>query len=322
MKTFTIGANDAGQRLDKFLQKAVPRLPQSLLYKSLRIKRIKVNGKRAEISLRLQPGDRVDLYLNDEFFEAERTAQGPLAFLQAPPQLDIVYEDEQILLVDKKAGLCVHEDNDGTVDTLIHRIQHYLYDKGEYRPEQELSFAPALCNRIDRNTCGIVIAAKTAEALRILNEKIKAREVRKFYLCGAVGILTPREATLTAYLRKQEDSSTVEVFDHPAPEAKSIRTRYRVLATSAENSLVEVELLTGRTHQIRAHLAHVGHPLLGDGKYGLNRINRRYGVKTQLLYSYKLRFDWQTDAGVLNHLKGREFRVKQVWFAEDFAERF
>lgn len=322
MKTITIGKNDAGQRLDKFLQKAIPRLPQSLLYKSLRLKRIKVNGKRAEINLRLQPGDRIDLYLNDEFFEDTAADREAFSFLKAPPLVDIVYEDDQILLADKKPGLCVHEDNDGTVDTLIHRIQHYLYDKGEYHPEEELSFAPALCNRIDRNTGGIVIAAKTAEALRILNEKIKQREVRKFYLCAVSGIPNPQEATLSAYLRRQENSSRVEVFDHPVPDARSIYTRYRVVDISAENALLEVELLTGRTHQIRAHMAHVGHPLLGDGKYGQNRLNRRYGVKTQLLYSYKLRFDWETDAGILNYLKDRKFQVKKVWFAEKFAECF
>lgn len=321
MKTFLIGVNDAGQRLDKFLTKAVPRLPQSLLYKSLRTKRIKVNGKRAEIGLRLQSGDRVDLYLNDEFFTTE-PASHPLSFLSVPCALDILYEDANLLLVNKPAGLCVHEDNDGAVDTLIQRILHYLYERGEYRPAQELSFVPSLCNRIDRNTSGIVIAAKNAEALRILNEKIRSREVRKFYLCVAAGIIRPRQALLSAFLLRDPDSSTVEILDHPAPQARSIRTRYRVLQESAENSLLEVELLTGRTHQIRAHMAHIGHPLLGDGKYGVNRLNRKFGVSTQLLCSYKLQFDWQSDAGILNYLKGRTYQVPHVWFAEEFQARF
>lgn len=321
MKAFVIGVNDAGQRLDKFLTKAVPRLPQSLLYKSLRTKRIKVNGKRAEIGLRLQSGDRVELYLKDEFFETDPAGHS-LAFLSVPSALDILYEDTNLLLVNKPAGLCVHEDNDGTIDTLIHRILHYLYDRGEYHPEQELSFVPSLCNRIDRNTSGIVIAAKNAEALRILNEKIKSREVRKFYLCVATGILHPKQALLSAFLLRDPDSSTVKILDHPAPQARSIRTRYRVLQESAENSLLEVELLTGRTHQIRAHMAFIGHPLLGDGKYGVNRLNRKFGVSTQLLCSYKLQFDWQSDAGSLNYLKGRTCEVSSVWFAEEFQSRF
>ena len=191
MKEFVIGQNDAGQRLDRFLAKSVPLLPASLAQKYIRIKRIKLNGGRAERDSRLQKGDVLQLYINDEFFEAPREDN---AFLTvAVPKLHIVYEDANILLVDKRPGLAVHP-HDGAEygRTLIDHIQAYLYAKREWRPREENSFAPALCNRIDRNTGGIVIAAKTAEALRILNQKIKDRELDKRYLCIVHGTPKPR----------------------------------------------------------------------------------------------------------------------------------
>ncbi|MDE5578154.1 MAG: RluA family pseudouridine synthase, partial [Oscillospiraceae bacterium] len=171
MKEFIINVNDAGQRLDKFVVKAVPRLPQSMMYKAIRNKRIKLNGKRAEISSRLREGDTVQMYLNDEFFDNAPETE----FMSVTSALNVLYEDENILLLDKKNGMVVHEDNDNTADTLINRVKRYLYEKGEYDPDAENSFAPALCNRLDRNTGGIVIAAKNAESLRILNQKIRDR---------------------------------------------------------------------------------------------------------------------------------------------------
>lgn len=315
MKTFIIGENDKDQRLDKFLQKAVPLLPKSLLYKSIRTKRIKVNRKRCELSYRLQLGDQVDLYLNDEFFVS---GEDEKLFLQVSDQIDVVYEDAQILLVNKPQGLVVHEDNENTVDTLIHRVQHYLYNKGEFDPAEEQSFAPALCNRIDRNTCGIVIVAKTAAALRILNEKIKNRELVKKYLCILCGTPEKKQGTMTHYLEKISSENRVVLYDKPRPNAKTAITQYRVLASNGELSLAEVDLKTGRTHQIRAHMAYLGHPLLGDGKYGNNAHNRKYNMKHQALCSYKLRFAFKTDAGELNYLNGREFTVKDVWFQREF----
>ena len=314
MKTFIIGENDQNQRLDKFLQKSVPLLPKSLLYKSIRKKRIKVNGKKCELNYKLCQGDRLDLYLNDEFFS--KTEE--LSFLSVPSSISVVYEDEQILLVNKPQGLVVHEDNDNTLDTLIHRVQHYLYEKGEYRPEQELSFAPALCNRIDRNTCGIVIVAKTAEALRIMNEKIKQREITKKYLCLVLGTPSPKRATLTHYLEKDASMNKVRLYEQPPPNAKPAITQYRVLESRNGLSLVEVDLKTGRTHQIRAHMAYIGHPLLGDGKYGIHAENKKYGYKHQALCSYQLTFSFRSDAGALQYLDRKTFTVQNIWFVDEF----
>lgn len=315
MKEIMIRTNDAGQRLDKFLTKAFPNLPQAMMYKSIRKKDIKLNGKRCEISTRLQEGDRLTMYLKDEFFQ---TAPKEYDFLKAPLKLEIVYEDENLLLLDKKPGLIVHPDETYHFDSLIARVQHYLYQKGEYNPEAENAFAPALINRIDRNTGGIVMAAKNAETLRIMNQKVKDRELQKRYLCIVYGHMEQPEALLTGYLEKNEAQNRVYISQKPSPGAKSIRTRYRVLEEKSKFSLLEVELLTGRTHQIRAHLASVGHPLAGDGKYGTNAVNRETGFRFQALYSYKLKFTFTTPAGLLEYLNGREATAKEVWFLKEF----
>lgn len=315
MKSFTINRNDSGQRLDKFVTKSVPLLPKTLLYKYIRIKRIKVNGKRAEISTRLQENDVVEMYINDEFFEA---APQKYDFLKSSKNLNIVYEDENIILCDKKAGVLCHPDDKEYNDTLIDRIKRCLYEKGEFNPDSEISFVPALVNRIDRNTGGIVIAAKNAESLRILNQKMKDRELHKFYLCIVHGTPKAKSGLLEGYLHKNEDKNIVKISKTQFGDSKEIRTKYSVLDSKNGLSLIEVELLTGRTHQIRAHFASIGHPLLGDGKYGTNAQNKKYGYKKQCLYSYKLVFDFKSDAGILEYLNGREFTVQDVWFKDAF----
>ena len=309
--------NDAGRRLDSYLSKSLPNLPKALMYKYIRKKRIKVNSKRAEINTRLCEGDLVELYINDEFFEKSETRYD---FLSASKSLDIVYEDENIILLNKKAGLLSHPDNSEYIDTLITRAKRYLFEKGEYDPENEMSFSPALVNRIDRNTSGIVIAAKTAEALRVLNQKMKDREIHKYYLCVLHGVPKEKSGILEGYLEKNESKNKVFISKGQKDNSKLIRTKYRVLKSKNNFSLVEVELLTGRTHQIRAHFASIGHPLLGDGKYGKNELNKKSGLKKQCLCSYKLIFDFTTDAGSLEYLNGREFEIKNVWFRDGFDE--
>ena len=308
MHEVIVGKNDSGQRLDKFLSKAFPDIPQSLLYKSVRTKKIKVNRKRADPRQMLSEGDCLQLFLAPEFFGREDDAGRMLAAMK--PNISVLYEDENILLLDKPAGVSVHEDEGNRTNNLLVHLQAYLYQRGEYDPAAEQSFAPALCNRIDRNTAGIVIAAKNAEALRVMNEKIKKREIDKFYLCAVHGMPRERTATLSGWLLRNEETKTVRIFkDNPPKGALSIRTRYEVLAAQDGLSLLRVELLTGRTHQIRAHLSSIGHPLLGDGKYGKNAADRAIGYHHQALIAYRLRFSFKGEPTVLDYLNGKEFSL-------------
>ena len=316
MKEFVIGKNDAGQRLDRFVGKTVPLLPDSLLQKYIRLKRIKLNGKGSKRDTRLSEGDCVQLYINDEFFEKPREENSYLKV--GKPRITIVYEDENILLADKKPGVLCHSAGQWDYNTLIANIQAYLAQKGEWHPGEENAFAPALCNRIDRNTGGIVIAAKNAEALRIINEKIKLREIEKYYLCAVHGRPNPSSGTLENYLFKDAVKNRVYVKSRSEPGAKTAVTEYRTLRSKGPLSLVECRLLTGRTHQIRAQMAYAGWPLLGDGKYGSERFNKNYTETGQALYSYKLLFSFPTDAGILNYLRGREFTVDSVDFVEKY----
>ncbi len=316
MRELTIGKNDAGQRLDRFISKSLPLLPPALLQKYIRIKRIKCNGARCERSQRLCEGDVLQLYINDEFFEQPREDNLFLTLFQ--PKLDILYEDENLLLLDKRPGLVVHADETEKVNTLINHVQAYLYQKREWNPRWENAFTPALCNRIDRNTGGIVIAAKNAETLRIINDKIRDREITKKYLLITLGQVKPAEGKIECFLRKDEAKKLVSVYHHPVPDGKSAVTLYRTLQNKGELSLVEAELLTGRTHQIRASFADLGHPLLGDGKYGRGDVNRRYGETRQALYSYYLSFDFTTPSGLLDYLQGKSFQVETVPFVKKY----
>ena len=318
----TIGKNDAGQRLDRFLSKALPLLPPALAQKYIRIKRVKVNGGRAQRDQRLREGDVLQLYINDEFFD--KPSEENMFLTLFKPRLTVVYEDEHLLLADKPQGLVVHADETEKVNTLINHIQAYLYQKREWNPRWENAFTPALCNRIDRNTGGIVIAAKDAEALRDMNRLIREDQLSKFYLCLCHGSMERPAATLHGYLAKDSARNLVRVEDHPFPGAREIITKYRVLDTRGKGadavSLLQVELVTGRTHQIRAHLAHIGHPLLGDGKYGINRADRQEGFKYQALYAWRLDFDIPGDGGSLAYLRGRSFRLNpaDIWFTKGY----
>ncbi len=304
MRSITVNNNDGGQRLDKFLSKTFRALPAALMYKFLRKKRIKVNGKRAEGGLLLSEGDLVELYIPDEFFES---APGKETVI-AKPRLNIIYEDDNIIILSKKPGQLVHEGDGGDdADTLILHLKSYLIGKGEYVPEEENSFAPALCNRIDRNTGGIVIAAKNAHSLREMNEMIKSSMIDKRYLCAVHGKPEKNSAVLEAHLFKNTKTKTVRVSAEPSRGSKPIKTGYKVIDYNGELdlALLEVRLYTGRTHQIRAHMEYLGHPLLGEGKYGHSRDDKRLSYRHQALYSYKLRF--LDGVGELSYLSGKEF---------------
>ena len=318
-KSYTVGKNDADQRLDKFLTKTVKALPQSMLYKALRTKKIKVNRKRAEPGQRLVEGDVIELYLKDDFFLGDKPEE---SFKAVNPTLKIAYEDGNIIICNKRPGLIVHSDDKEDVNTLINQIKAYLYQKGEYIPDEENSFAPALCNRIDRNTGGLVIAAKNAQALRFMNEKIKNDELIKRYVCAVKGVPTNKSDTLKGYLIKDHEANQVTVYkERPTKgEVRTIITKYAVLKEKNGNALCEVELVTGRTHQIRAHMASIGHPLLGDGKYGVNRDEKKQGYKFQALYSRYIRFNFKEENAEFSYLDGKEISIPmdQIWFTQDF----
>ncbi len=314
MQKFILNKNDAGQRLDKFLTKSLKGIPMSLMYKYIRKKRVKVNGKRAKENHILAEGDVIELYIPDEFTKS-KADNSEFDKIKALPV--VIYEDENIIICDKRAGMLSHTGDKGENgsaaiperDTLIFLIRAYLYNKGEYDPSDEASFAPALANRLDRNTGGLVIAAKNAEALREMNRLIREGCVDKRYLCAVHGRPSPSSATLRGFLFKNSKTKTVTVYQTQRQGAKEIITTYKTQKYSKEKdlSLLEVHLETGRTHQIRAHLASIGHPLLGEGKYAQNKEDRALGYKYQALYSYHLSFN--VSDGPLSYLDKKVFEA-------------
>lgn len=301
MKSFLINGNDSGQRIDKFITKSMPRMPKSMMYKLIRKKDIKINGKRCEISTVLHEGDTVTIYVKDDLSAVKKH---DLSFLAAPSDLDIVFEDKNIIVVFKDTGIDSHSGSDSS-DTLIDRIKHYLYDKKDYTPEQENSFAPALCSRLDRNTSGLVTAAKNAAALREINSAIRNDNVRKIYHCVCISPPPKDSDIISAYHLKDSSENLALISDFPETGYKPIKTGYKVLGRNGRLTLLEVILFTGRTHQIRAHLAHIGAPILGDGKYGDPAANKRFGIFSQQLCAFSLEFEMPENSPLfyLNHLK-------------------
>lgn len=281
MRELTVNENDAGQRVDKFIKKTLKQLPQNLMYKYIRSKKIKVNRKRCTIDQKLKAGDVLQCYIPEEFFDQPIDYR----FLKASRDLKVVYEDEHVLIVDKPAGLLVHSDQPDDHDTLIDRIQAYLYDQQIYQPAQEHSFAPALVNRIDRNTSGLVLAAKDAASLRELNQLMKDRNIDKRYLCIVEGVLSKEQDALCMYHQKQDDNHA-EISMTPKDGYKEVRMDYRILDTADAYSLIEVQLHTGKSHQIRACFSALNHPLMGDVKYGAKPTAWKY----QALCAYSLTF--------------------------------
>ena len=314
MKEFTITAADDGRKLDKWLIREMPTVGMGMRQKLFRNKCFKLNGKHVKGDAKLAKGDVLQIYAGDELFEKPRKEDPFLSKIQ--PRLSILFEDENIIIADKRPGLMAHPDAHEKVNTLITHAQAYLYQKGQYEPGRD--FQPALCNRIDRFTGGIEIIAKTEAAMKVLNQKIRDREVEKHYYCIALGSFQKKSGMFENYIVKSPEMKKVQVSERMVPGGQKAQTRYRVLAGRDGMSLVECELLTGRTHQIRAQMAHSGHPLLGDNQYGDRRRNEKYGRSFQALYAYRLKFAFTTDAGPLNALNGKEFVAPEVRFIEEY----
>ena len=306
MKEFVINENDSGQRIDRFITKLMPRLPKSMMYKGLRRNCVKLNGRHVrDGSVFVEEGDLIALYFKDEFFEPEKV------FLYVKPNLDIVYEDDNLIIVNKSVGVVSHADEQGTAVTLIDMIKSYLYENNEYDPVSEKSFSPSLCNRLDRNTGGLVIAAKNAMALRSMNELIRGHKVHKYYMAIAEGYL-PERGSLRGWTVREDKITSV--IDSPVPGAKQVLLDYRVIKHGGGYSLIEVELHTGRTHQIRAQFSAAGYPLAGDTKYGGHGTSFR-----QALRSVRLEFRGIEPESALSYLNGTKVSVAPQ-FEKEFED--
>lgn len=294
MKDLNIRTNEAGQRLDKFLGKYLAQAPKSFLYKMMRKKNITLNGKKASGREILSEGDQVKLFLSDEtigkFSGTETVDIRPATEKTGRPELNILYEDDQTIFINKPAGMLSQKAKSGDI-SLVEYLISYLLDSGQIQQEELRTFRPSICNRLDRNTSGIVAAGKTLAALQELSTLFRERTLQKYYLCLVKGNVTEGKR-ISGYLSKDARTNTVRVCQEKQEDSAFIETEYRPLASGGNVTLLEVHLITGKTHQIRAHLASEGHPIAGDYKYGdrafNDRLKKQYGLCAQLLHSARL----------------------------------
>lgn len=296
MKEYIIGKNEANQRLDKYLHKLLKEASNGFLYKMLRKKNITLNGKKAEGTEKLQEGDHVKLFLSDETFLkfAGHPAKsiGELNVKLKPVSLSVVYEDEDILIINKPQGMLSQKAKPSDVSANEY-ILDYLLENGSLTNEDLRTFKPSICNRLDRNTSGLLIAGKSLPGLQEMAECLKDRSMKKYYRCIVKGTVTEKKK-ITGYLKKDEGSNQVQIYSKEVPESKYIETEYTPIESCGKITLLEVHLITGRTHQIRAHLASIGHPIAGDEKYGDHNWNvtlrKKYNIRGQMLHAYRLEF--------------------------------
>lgn len=315
MGSITITANEANQRLDRFLRKYFKDMPLSEIYKLMRKKAVKVNGHKAQENYRLAEGDVLEIH----FLVSEKKA---VPVKEAGTDFSIVYEDDNILLVDKPPELIIHPDIKHKENTLVDQVLYYLYKNGKYDPESQKTFKPAAVNRLDLNTGGIVMFAKNYESLQNLNEMVRMRMIEKYYLCIVKGSME-KDTEIKAYLIKDQEKNIVKISYDREEDSKEIHTKIRVIKNAGKYTLLEINLITGRSHQIRAQLSNMGHPLIGDRKYGDPRENKYFRdvfkLSNQFLYAYKISFD--KTLGNLKYLEGLQYTVKLPYAYDLIAQK-
>lgn len=309
MRQFTVPLRFDNQRIDAFLFDRLPGVPASVLYKAFRKRSVKVDGQRVKESFRLILGQQVELYIPEEYLNGSEKGEPDGKSALVP----IVYEDDYLLVVSKPQGMPVHQDQNDETLVLDSYLHNYLRQRDGIPYEEGF---PALCHRIDRNTGGLVVLAKDPQTLKVMLDKFRLHEIRKVYTCLVNGIPEKSSSELTGYLKKDSLKSRVTIFDHPVKGSEPIVTRYRELKKLEGFSLLEVELITGKTHQIRAHLAYIGHPLVGDGKYGINKVNQSLKVKWQALWAKKVTFDFSSSSGHMDYLKGKTVTLPSIPWEE------
>ena len=343
MQTLTVTQNEAGQRLDKLLTKYLNQAGKGFIYKMMRKKNITLNGKKCDGSERLEEGDQVKLFLSDETIEkfsvpdmggyakqpGDQSSTGASSHekrekargkggehqgsrdREGGRRLDIVYEDQHILVVNKPSGMLSQKAKDSDM-SLNEYILNYLIDSGKLPISQLRTFKPSICNRLDRNTSGLVVAGKSLSGLQVMYEVFKDRSIHKYYQCLVAGEIKEKQL-IAGFLKKDESTNTVSIFPLEVEDSVPIMTEYLPLSGNKTFTLLQVTLITGRSHQIRAHLASIGHPIVGDYKYGSRSLNdavkKKYAVRSQLLHSWRLVMP-ETLPAPLKHLRGEEFTAR------------